>query len=312
MTQLKATQPLTPCRTCKNMVCRTRSTDCHGVHDESLAAYHEDVHTGETALAASALVDDGRAGALNRAEEVIEFCRTRDYTSIGVAYCFGMKTLAMEFCDMLENAGFQTAPVSCTSGAVKEREIDVRKETETVSCNPAGQAMVLNRKKLDLVVEIGLCLGHDIIFHKLIEHPHTVLVVKDRTSFHNPSAAFSSYQDGAADFITSLDNSFAMKSPEWLAEQMNFDEALTVIDLRGAEAVAKARIPGSVHIPLKQLPQLHTRLDREHKIVCVCNGSVQSAYAIMFLHTRGFKQVFNLSGGFSRWQKEAFPTVGTE
>ncbi len=171
------------------MRCRIKSADCYGIKEQSQEVYRED-GTFETALAASELIDNGRAGTLSRVEEVIEYCKIREYKRIGIAYCFGLAGIAKAFASLLEKNGMSALPVACTAGGVKEKEIDERKSVETVSCNPAGQALALNRLKPDLVVEIGLCLGHDIIFHQNLKIPHTVLVVKDRVYGHAPASFF--------------------------------------------------------------------------------------------------------------------------
>lgn len=179
----------TPCDACKEMRCRNKSDDCYGVKDHSREVYSEK-ETFNTALAASELIDNGRAGTLSRVEEVLEYCKIRQFKRIGIAYCFGLTKIAKAFAALLEKDGFNALPVACTAGGVKEKEIDRRKTVETVSCNPAGQALVMNRLKPDLVVEIGLCLGHDIIFHQNLEVPHTVLIVKDRVYGHAPASFF--------------------------------------------------------------------------------------------------------------------------
>jgi uncharacterized metal-binding protein len=56
----------------------------------------------------------------------------------------------------------------------------------SVSCNPIGQARQLNREGVDLVLVIGLCLGHDILFQREIKVDCTTLVVKDRVYNHAP------------------------------------------------------------------------------------------------------------------------------
>ena len=297
-----------PCRNCKNMVCRTRQRDCYDVRADALGVYRGDVNVLETAHAASALIDNGRAGTLNRIEEIIAFCQGRDFKYVGIAYCFGLKDLSMELCDMLEQAGLHTLPVSCTSGAVLERDLDNTKEGDVVSCNPAGQALVLNRKAPDIVVEMGLCLGHDMIFHQTLQVPVTVLLVKDRTVGHHPASLFSGYRDRISTFLTSMDNSFAMKSAQWLSDEFKNanEDRITVVDVRTKDAFDNGHIPHSIHIPLAALPSRYDELSRERTIVCVCNGSVQSAYAIAFLYTRGFNQVYNLSGGISRWVQEGY------
>jgi uncharacterized metal-binding protein len=58
-----------------------------------------------------------------------------------------------------------------------------------ISCNPIEQARMLEEKKTDLNLVVGLCVGHDALF---IKHSHTYvipLVVKDRALGHNPLAA---------------------------------------------------------------------------------------------------------------------------
>ncbi|MBN2716657.1 MAG: DUF1847 domain-containing protein [Deltaproteobacteria bacterium] len=294
------------------MVCRTHARDCHDVHDASVSVYHNSAEMRTIAQSASALVDNGRAGTLNRIEEIIEYCYSRKYSTVGVAYCFGLKDLAIEFCEMLEAAGLTVAPVSCTSGAVLERQIDPSKSNDAVSCNPVGQALVLNRTKPDIVVEMGLCLGHDMIFRQTLDIPLTVLVVKDRTVAHHTASLFSSYVDANTSFIQNLDDSFAMKSPNWLREQIDTNSGnMEIVDLRSSAAYEKNHIPGSINIPLRVLPLHAGSLNLRKHIVCVCNGSVQSAYAIMFLYSRGFRNVHNLSGGFSGWEREGFGTTSS-
>jgi uncharacterized metal-binding protein len=53
---------------------------------------------------------------------------------------------------------------------------------------------MLNRAKTELNIQMGLCLGHDILFQKYCEAPVTVLVVKDRALANNPmGVAYGSY-----------------------------------------------------------------------------------------------------------------------
>jgi len=100
-----------------------------------------------------------------------------------------------------------------------------------------------------------------------------------------------------------------MKTPEWLKEMKASSAPLSILDLRGSEAFDKSHIDGSINIPLNELPKKFKSIlpDRSVTIVALCNGSVQSAYAIMFLYSRGYKEVYNLSGGFSRWEKDGYP-----
>jgi rhodanese-related sulfurtransferase len=213
-----------------------------------------------------------------------------------------MENLALETAEHLRSAGISISSYRCTIGGIKENDIDDSLGA-SVNCNPAGQAASINKENADLVIEMGLCLGHDIIFHEALKVPHTVFLVKDRVFNGNPARALASYRDSADKFIESLDSSFNMRSAEWLNGRLLSDDPPVIIDLRSPEAFAEASIKGSVNILLKQLPEKYMTLNdvRGRDIICLCNGSVQSAYAAGYLFTRGFKKVYNLSGGFRKF-----------
>jgi uncharacterized metal-binding protein len=62
-----------------------------------------------------------------------------------------------------------------------------------VSCNPIGQALLLNKVKTEFNIIVGLCVGHDTLFIKYSEAPVTVLIAKDRRFGHNPAVALYTY-----------------------------------------------------------------------------------------------------------------------
>jgi uncharacterized metal-binding protein len=77
-------------------------------------------------------------------------------------------------------------------GAVRKTTIGLDPEQESLGphiCNPILQAKILNEKKTDLNVVIGLCVGHDSLFYKYSDALCTTLVTKDRVLGHNPVAA---------------------------------------------------------------------------------------------------------------------------
>ena len=87
--------------------------------------------------------------------------------------------------ERLKAAGIRVLSFRCTVNGIKESEIS-ENMSGGVNCNPIGQAEAVNRSKAELVVEMGLCLGHDILFHQYLKKPFTVLAVKDRVHGHNP------------------------------------------------------------------------------------------------------------------------------
>ena len=65
-----------------------------------------------------------------------------------------------------------------------------------MTCNPAAQALLLNKAKTDMNIIVGLCVGHDITFTHLSKAPVTTFIAKDRSNPHNPAAVLhTSYGD---------------------------------------------------------------------------------------------------------------------
>ena len=124
-------------------------------------------------------------GVWPRVRELIEFAKRLDAKRIGVAFCAGLRKETDSLARILESHGFEMASVACTVNS---------------GCNPVGQAHVLNAQEVDIAVVMGLCLGHDMLFHRYVRAPVTNLVVKDRVTCHNPAAPLLSlyWQDRLA------------------------------------------------------------------------------------------------------------------
>lgn len=134
---------------------------------------------------------------LTRLEELMEYCNKMEYKKLGLAFCIGLAGESRLISEILSNHQFQVSSVCCKICGLDKQDFDVpninSKKLE-ILCNPIGQAQILNRAKVDLNVEIGLCVGHDILLHQYLEAPVTVLAVKDRMLAHNPlGVVYSGY-----------------------------------------------------------------------------------------------------------------------
>jgi len=131
-----------------------------------------------------------------RLEEIVEFAKQADYTRLGVAFCIGLAREA-EFVAKVLAQHFKVDSVCCKMSGLNKDEHGMSKikpDQFEIACNPIGQAQMLNRVKTELNIQMGLCLGHDILFQKYAEAPVTVLVVKDRVLANNPmGVAYGSY-----------------------------------------------------------------------------------------------------------------------
>jgi uncharacterized metal-binding protein len=182
------------CTLCKTKDCQ-KGIDCCGNKEEVIEKYQH-AATQDIISVASALVDNGRAGSLSRLEELIEFIKNSPYKKIGVAYCYGFEIHAHKLSEIFKTHKIKHVMVRCTTNGIKESEISKGKKNNSVSCNPIGQAIQLKKAKVDLVVEVALCLGHDILLHREIDCDFTVLVVKDRKFGHCPLRGFDAIGNG--------------------------------------------------------------------------------------------------------------------
>lgn len=180
------------CTICKSKSCRN-SVGCGAEsfeRDALISDYHETENQSIVSAAAS-LVDNGRAGTLSRVEETLLFIKQMGYKKPGLAYCFGMEREARLLRELFRSEGIKLEAVSCSVGGVNQNLINSSSCTEKVSCNPLGQADTLNAAGVDIVLIMGICLGHDILLHKHLKADFTTIVVKDRVHNHAPLLALN-------------------------------------------------------------------------------------------------------------------------
>jgi len=121
-----------------------------------------------------------------RIDEIMEYARIRGMTRLGIATCYALMPESKLLSDILEGNGFNVVSVSCLCGEINPQDMGIPGD---IFCNPILQAEVLNREKTDLNIMMGLCVGHDILFLRHSRAETTPLVVKDRSTGHNPVAA---------------------------------------------------------------------------------------------------------------------------
>jgi rhodanese-related sulfurtransferase len=97
-------------------------------------------------------------------------------------------------------------------------------------------------------------------------------------------------------------------SPQEAVLLFNHDDAL-VLDVRENSEYSDGRIPHSKHIPLGQLKNRLSELEKykERPIVAVCRSGNRSGFACNTLRKNGFDKVHNLSGGVMAWFQAGLP-----
>ncbi|MEW6715675.1 MAG: DUF1847 domain-containing protein [Nitrospirota bacterium] len=135
--------------------------------------------------------------SLCRTEEIINYCQKLGIKKVGLVFCIGLAEEARLIAKIFKQH-FRVASVCCRmTGIDKDKNQHLVKINEgefETSCNPIGQAKMLNKLKTEINVQLGLCVGHDMLFHKYSDAPVTVLAVKDRVLANNPlGIVYSSY-----------------------------------------------------------------------------------------------------------------------
>jgi len=93
-----------------------------------------------------------------------------------------------------------------------------------------------------------------------------------------------------------------------LKKRLDAGDDVFILDVREPNEYQICRIPGSVLIPLGELPRRYAELPTDKDIVAQCKMGGRSAKATEFLQSVGFKRVKNLKGGILDWIDKVDPS----
>jgi molybdopterin/thiamine biosynthesis adenylyltransferase/rhodanese-related sulfurtransferase/molybdopterin converting factor small subunit len=102
-------------------------------------------------------------------------------------------------------------------------------------------------------------------------------------------------------------NADALTSTELKAE-LDRGDTVVIVDVREPQEFQINRLPGSILIPLGDLPKRYVELDPNANIVTQCKSGVRSAKAQDLLRSKGFTKVRNLTGGVLGWIDQVDPS----
>ena len=98
--------------------------------------------------------------------------------------------------------------------------------------------------------------------------------------------------------------------PKYLNSLLKLESDIVVLDVREPWEFETAKIVGSKHIPMGDIPaRFNQELDPEKHIVVVCHHGVRSMNVTAWLRQQGFEKVQSLRGGIDRWARQIDPTV---
>ncbi|MCP3033089.1 FAD-dependent oxidoreductase [Halobacillus sp. A1] len=94
-----------------------------------------------------------------------------------------------------------------------------------------------------------------------------------------------------------------LMTPGQLVERIERGENLQIIDTRSPKQHEKSNVTGAVNIPLGELREKADQFQSDLPTVTYCNKGVTGNAAQNVLQNKGFKEVYNLSGGNKNYQE---------
>jgi rhodanese-related sulfurtransferase len=87
-------------------------------------------------------------------------------------------------------------------------------------------------------------------------------------------------------------------------------EKFMLLDCREPDEVATAKIMGSTHVPMREIPTRLAELGpQDARIVVHCHHGGRSLRVTQYLRQQGFDEVQNMAGGIDAWSQEIDPAV---
>ena len=86
---------------------------------------------------------------------------------------------------------------------------------------------------------------------------------------------------------------------------------LQLLDVREPWEFELCSIPGSLPMPMGQVPGRFETLNREQAVVCICHHGIRSQQVALFLKAQGFQTLYNLKGGIHAWSMNVDPSCPT-
>jgi molybdopterin/thiamine biosynthesis adenylyltransferase/rhodanese-related sulfurtransferase len=113
------------------------------------------------------------------------------------------------------------------------------------------------------------------------------------------------------DRVKSIKEQIQEMSPDEVAELLEDNDDVELIDVRERDEYEQGAIPGAKFIPRGFLDVKIEREvpEKDKTIVLHCAGGTRSALAAHDLEELGYENVISMSGGFNQWEEHGLPTV---
>ena len=120
---------------------------------------------------------------------------------------------------------------------------------------------------------------------------------------------FCGITPGATAAATSSTEDGDEATVEELKTRLDRHESFLLLDVRQPQEFEICRIPGSVLIPLGDLPSRLSELEGRDDMIVHCKSGVRSGKAVRLLREAGYSKARNLKGGILAWINRIDPTL---
>ena len=86
-------------------------------------------------------------------------------------------------------------------------------------------------------------------------------------------------------------------------KELDQKKGMVLLDVRPDKEYEQGHIPGAVHVPLADIGDKVKKLKKDKDRVVYCRSGNQSIWAIKRLMGMGYKNLYNLKGGYSAWKR---------
>ena len=86
---------------------------------------------------------------------------------------------------------------------------------------------------------------------------------------------------------------------------------LVILDVRTAQEFSLNHLEGSINLDFKSpsFSELISGLDKKKTYLVYCRTGIRASRAVLLMSYLGFRELYNLAGGISRWHGDGFEII---
>ena len=117
------------------------------------------------------------------------------------------------------------------------------------------------------------------------------------------------YLDGGmADWVTKgYKTDYATQiSAEYLHDMVAGSSTFVLLDVRASNEFEDSHIERAINIPVADLRERHTELNKDYKIILICSSGNRSSLGVSILKQHGFNNLHNVAGGMTGYSAAGY------